>query len=771
MIDLHQVAAETSDEEVLEAEKALALNDLYYFAHEVLRIGEGSTFVRPANEIEPITRWLQKPRPERVGPTARWKRFVALPRGTAKTTLVQCYAAWRILRDPDVAIFYTSEEKALSLDAIAHIGEYLASERVTSLYGMSLKGDRDWQRGKFTVTARRRPRKEPTMMAGGVDVSSQGRHYDLIIADDLQGQTNNTPEGIGKVKEYLSLLWPILNPGGELIWICTRWDYDDAAADILKQWTQDRSTWDAMGVSRGFFGAYAVPGDDEFFSHAVVGEPLFPSILPEDELQKLKHEAMTLYTFSCCPGFAPVLISDWTEKPIEEVAVGESVIGFQVNGTPRDRRTLVHSRVIAKGLRQAKVVKIQLSDGNEIYCTPDHQWFTGRAEPGRHAYAPAQVPWVRHRPVVGTSRLLKVIETGAPPGDPTDWAYLAGMIDGEGAVRHGALQIVQSETHNRAVCRRLVDTLNRLGLDFSIWADPRGNANVYSIGGGRTVKRWLLEARPGKALDIVQAMWASPGRPFVDRPRVVSIEGAGEMLVYSLQTATGNYVVWGYGSKNCQFLNDPIPSEAAYFGLGDFQYVPPYDPTNDTFQGLQLYMGVDTASGDATIKRGDDTAIVIVGVRGERSKRAYFVLDVAGGQWKPDRIMKTIVTMYERWRPRRVGIESTGPGKVFYETFKQWLQGEMTYLPLREVSHSGTQESKAERIASLEPQYRSHAVFHCENVRGSKLEEQLLRFKPGSRIHDDYPDALATAIECVREGHMRQPVPQRAKPRYASTGY
>lgn len=520
-MNLQEIASKTSDEELLEAEKALALSDLYYFTTEVLRVGEGSPIVRPDHELEPICQWLSHPRPAHVDSvTDRWKRFLALPRGTAKTTLVQSYAAWRVLRDPDIAVFYTSEEKALSLDAISHVSEYLASDRVTSMYGMPLKGDRDWQRGKFTVAARRRPRKEPTMMAGGVDVSSQGRHYDLIIADDLQGQTNNTPEGIGKVKEYLSLLWPILNPGGELIWICTRWDYDDCAADILKAWNQDRTTWDAPGT-RGFFGWQAVPGDEEFFPHAVSGEPLFPSVLPPSEIDRLR-QSMNLYTFSC------------------------------------------------------------------------------------------------------------------------------------------------------------------------------------------------------------------------------------------------------------QYENDPIPSEAAYFRQEDFQYVGEYDPNNPIYQGLTFYIGVDTASGDDTVRRGDDTAILVLGVKGERAKRAYYVLDVAGGQWRPNRIMETIVTLYEKWRPRAIGIEITGPGKVFHETFKQWLQSRLLYLPIKPVSHSGTVATKAERIGSLEPLYRSHSIFHTEHIKGSKLEDQLLRFKPGGRAHDDYPDALSTAIEIVREGHMRQktrPVIMRRQPRYSSTGY
>ena len=39
---------------------------------------------------------------------------------------------------------------------------------------------------------------------------------------------------------------------------------------------------------RGFFGAYAIKGDEEFFPHAVPGEPTFESILPRKRLEELQ---------------------------------------------------------------------------------------------------------------------------------------------------------------------------------------------------------------------------------------------------------------------------------------------------------------------------------------------------------------------------------------------------------------------------------------------------------------------------------------------------
>ena len=514
--------SQVSEGDLVEAEAHLGKDNLYYFTQNILRIGEGSPFSRPRDEIEPICEWLQKQRPAHLGREGRWKRFLALPRGTAKTSLVQAYAAWRVVKNPNLAVFFTSEEKALSLDSVAQIMEYLATPRIESRYG-KFKSDKGWQRGKFTVKKRTMPRKEPTMMAGGVDVSSQGRHFDLIIADDLQGLTNNTPEGIAKVKEYLRLLWPILNPGGELIWICTRWDFEDVAGDILHEIKQDYNSWDHLG-DRGFFGCNAWIGDEDVFPDAELNEPLFPSILPKEELDRLR-QTMSAYHFST------------------------------------------------------------------------------------------------------------------------------------------------------------------------------------------------------------------------------------------------------------QYENNPLPSTNAYFKLTDFQRVPEYDTEQAIFQGLTFYMGVDPASGTQGVRRGDDTAIVVIGVKGEGSSRSIYVVDATGGQWKPKQILEQIDIMNEKWRPRSIALETTGPGKFFVAMLKEWMRSEGKYLPIKEVTHAGTTETKADRIARMEPMYRAHSVFHVQHLKNSKLEMQLMRFLPGGATHDDYPDAMAMATEIIKEGHMirRQqrtgPTRMRPRPRYRSTGW
>ena len=340
--------------ELLQLDAQLGIDDLYHLNTNILNFGRdlpnGEFFQMPEREVGPIARWLQTPRPDHLRPTDRRKRILILPRGTTKTSLAQGYVAQRLLDDPNLAVLWVSEEKKLANRVCNDLAERLGSEAVEERYGR-LKGERDWTFDHFTLATRTKGRKEPSFMTTGVDVPIQGWHFDLIICDDLQGQTNNTPEGIEKVANYLNLMWPVLNPGGELLWICTRWDYDDVAARILKEREENPLSWEAPPVARGYLGSIAVDGDEEFFrdedgdTHVVAGEPIFPSVLDHSVLQELRKDppiGMGLYNYSCqyennpLPAEAATFnpndfryVDDWTpldefdlEDPTEELFRG-----------------------------------------------------------------------------------------------------------------------------------------------------------------------------------------------------------------------------------------------------------------------------------------------------------------------------------------------------------------------------------------------------------------------------------------------------------------
>lgn len=248
--------------------------------------------------------------------------------------------------------------------------------------------------------------------------------------------------------------------------------------------------------------------------------------------------------YLCNPPEAPIWMGDFSFQPLYDVKVGDTVIGWHRpdNGGAFRKVHLTRSQVLAIGRREADLVEVRMESGRVLYCTPDHKWLTMSAGNSQDYFVPAEPG----------KRLVHVIDPTTPLPDHLvrDAAWLGGIYDGEG---HGDT-IAQSAEHNPAVRARTLAVLESLGLHGS----PSGDHQIY------------LQAQKGKRhrqalVDFLN--WTQPtkrdngiarhilGAHFRHSDRVVEVKPAGRGTVVSMQTTTGNYVAWGYASKNCQFLD------------------------------------------------------------------------------------------------------------------------------------------------------------------------------------------------------------------------
>ena len=77
--------------------------------------------------------------------------------------------------------------------------------------------------------------------------------------------------------------------------------------------------------------------------------------------------------FDCVDGNMSILMYNNTVKKIKDVKKGDTVYGVRYNG---DKYQYVKSEVIAINKRRSNAVKITLSDGRTLVCSPTHQWLT-----------------------------------------------------------------------------------------------------------------------------------------------------------------------------------------------------------------------------------------------------------------------------------------------------------------------------------------------------------------------------------------------------------
>jgi len=162
------------------------------------------------------------------------------PRGSYKTTLfTEALPLSLLLHDPDLRIHIVSSTATLAQGFVrairAHLrkgklfeklfGYWLGRQRQ---HGESNRGDELW------VPARTRTAKEPSLSCSGMDNEITSVHYDVIIADDLVSRRDR--ESLAQreaTKRYLKDLVSILEPGGRLIAVGTRWHHQDAYAEMI----------------------------------------------------------------------------------------------------------------------------------------------------------------------------------------------------------------------------------------------------------------------------------------------------------------------------------------------------------------------------------------------------------------------------------------------------------------------------------------------------------------------------------------------------------
>ena len=627
-------------------------------------------------------------------------QLILMPRGSFKTSLVTLgYPIWMSLKNPNIRILVDSEtlEKSKSfLSAIKRT--YESNEKFIEIFGhLDSNKEETWSKTRITVATRQKNLKEPTIDIAGIGVTKVGMHYDLIIADDLHSEKNvTTKEMIEDVINHYKLLLSLLEPDGKLIIIGTRWDYSDLYSHIIEE-ESDRFE---------IFKRQAIQED---------GSLLMPDRLSKEFLDNIKKTQGT-YLFSCNPYEAPILMSDFSTKPIGEVKVGDEVIGFET-GNVKHHRKLVTTKVIDTFNRKAKTQIVKLDSGRQIRCTPDHQWYTGRRDSTHKEY----------RPVVVGSNMLEVVNTDK---DNRDFNYLAGMLDGEGACKYGSISIHQCPIHNPEVYERIGQELDKLEISYQKRDD------CYVLRGGRQTKFDILKGNPAKRFQIVNTILNRCGTVAREKHKVISIEQYKKEKVFALQTETGNYVAWGYASKNCQYLNEPVSDESAIFKRDDFQYY----KEEDLDQNFNIFMTIDPA---LSIEKTADYSAIVVG--GFTKDEKIYILDIFRERVQSQDLINQIFSMAEKWNPRLIGLEVVAFQKVLQYNIQSEMRLRGKYLPLIELKRDSS-ESKEMRIRGLQPKYETKSVYHPRQHQNLfDLEFELLRFPRGQT--DDIIDAEADLLQ------------------------
>lgn len=162
------------------------------------------------------------------------KKIIVEPRGIFKTSVAAIsYPIYRLLKNPNLTILLDSELYTNSKNTLRAIKGHLESEEMTRVFGSQV--GRKWDEGEITIADRTdHSIKEASITVGGIGTTKIGQHYKLIIGDDYCSPDNtDTPDKCQKVINHVRYNLSVLSPGGEYVWIGTRYAERDIVGFLL----------------------------------------------------------------------------------------------------------------------------------------------------------------------------------------------------------------------------------------------------------------------------------------------------------------------------------------------------------------------------------------------------------------------------------------------------------------------------------------------------------------------------------------------------------
>lgn len=220
-----------------------AQNDLYTFARLV---NPGYLYGDVHKEF---LSWIQDYNLYGMHEELSANKLIMLPRAHLKSHMVATFAAWMIVRHPEITIFYVSATAALAVSQLSAIKGILESDKF-SRYWPEYINPQEGKRAKWSETEikidhpkrKQEGIRDATVTTAGLTTNTTGWHADLIISDDLVVPENAyTEKGREDVAKKASQFTSIRNAGGFTLACGTRYH----PSDIYATWkTQTYETYD-----------------------------------------------------------------------------------------------------------------------------------------------------------------------------------------------------------------------------------------------------------------------------------------------------------------------------------------------------------------------------------------------------------------------------------------------------------------------------------------------------------------------------------------------
>ncbi len=158
-------------------------------------------------------------------------------RNSYKTTAIAIGIVWRLIVDPERTFLYCRKSRTDAQSVIREVRQYLESDGIRLLF-RDLHGVDDirgpiWGEERFTISAKKRITKEPSVECVGLGGAITGKHPDHIIGDDLATIEDRVSKAEREwTRLFVGELFNLPNrPHGKVDLIGTPWHPDDLFRD------------------------------------------------------------------------------------------------------------------------------------------------------------------------------------------------------------------------------------------------------------------------------------------------------------------------------------------------------------------------------------------------------------------------------------------------------------------------------------------------------------------------------------------------------------
>lgn len=311
----------------------------------------------------------------RVNPLTRHLSMVQTPRETFKTCFwTVTIAIGMLVANPNLTILIACETIGNAESILKEIKSKIESDSFVSVFG-NWKNNSEWRTDSISIAPRKHITKEGSIETAGLGKALTGKHFDVILCDDIVGTEDRDSEAKRqRTFDFFNGLFDVLKKESGILHVTgTRWHRDDVYNHIERKLAPE--------LERKGLGKFAIHIKP---AHDTDGNVNYPRLLPESRLQEMRtvkqgRDGVDISTYMAQYELNPLSSADQIFKTFSTFDIATAEISRFVQWTDpalSDKTTACYSAIVVLGkFRDTKgwgVIYASVDKRNPSQLKDDH---------------------------------------------------------------------------------------------------------------------------------------------------------------------------------------------------------------------------------------------------------------------------------------------------------------------------------------------------------------------------------------------------------------